>query len=407
MNTEEKKVLLLTCPAHFLTHAFVLLFPALVMPISRDLGIEPAEVLPISFPMYLCYGILAIPWGFLSDRLGAKWALGAGVAVSGIGLVCAGLSGSVGMLMASLALVGVGCSAFHPAGMSLVSKAIRGRGRAMGILALCGSFGIAAAPFMAGGLNFAAGWKVAIIVPGAIGILLGVACFVVPLTIASQDAQKSTPVERKRAVMLFVVMGAAIIFSGLMYRGYTLILPHFLEAKLPGLGGGMADLMGGGAWVTPDTATFAATLLASGAYLLGMVGQYIGGKVADRYDLRWSYLMCFVFALPFMVLMSHVGGAFLVGTTGMFVLFAFGMQPIENSLIAVVTPVKWRSVSFGIKFTLLFGIGALAVQLVSWVEGEHGLDAVITLLTALLAVVVALLALLIFVSRGTSVRHET
>ncbi len=79
MDSNETKILLFTSAAHYLTHFFVLVFPALVMPISRDLSIEPAAAITIGFPMYLCYGALAIPWGFLSDRSDPRWMMGAGL----------------------------------------------------------------------------------------------------------------------------------------------------------------------------------------------------------------------------------------------------------------------------------------------------------------------------------------
>ena len=66
MNSNEKKILILTSAAHYLTHFFALVFPVLVMPISRDLSMEPADVIQISFPMYLCYGLLAMPWEYLT-----------------------------------------------------------------------------------------------------------------------------------------------------------------------------------------------------------------------------------------------------------------------------------------------------------------------------------------------------
>ena len=146
MNSNEKKILILTSAAHYLTHFFVLVFPVLVMPISRDLSMEPADVIKISFPMYLCYGLLAIPWGYLSDRFDARLMMGAGLIIAGIGFLATGLAESIGQLTLCLGVIGVGCSAYHPSGLALLSKGIRVRGRAMGINGLWGNFGIASAP---------------------------------------------------------------------------------------------------------------------------------------------------------------------------------------------------------------------------------------------------------------------
>ena len=87
-------------------------------------------------------------------------------------------------------------------------------------------------------------------------------------------------------------------------------------------------------------------------------------------------------------------------------LFSLGMQPIENSLVAMLTPPQWRSVSYGVKFTVVFGAGSLAVHLVSFVDESHGLDAVILLLSFFLAMVIAMTTILLLASRRARVRHE-
>ena len=105
--------------------------------------------------------------------------------------------------------------------------------------------------------------------------------------------------------------------------------------------------------------------------------------------------------------MSALEGPLLVLMAGGFVLFSLGMQPIENSLVAVLSPPQWRSVSYGIKFTLVFGAGSLAVYLVGFVNGRFGLDAVIFLLLAFLVGVIAMIGILLIASRNVALRHET
>jgi MFS family permease len=375
------------------------------MPISRDLSLEPARVIPLSFPMYLCYGILAIPWGYLSDRFGPRWIMGAGMLIAGTGFTAAALSGSAEQLSVALGVIGVGCSAYHPSGLALLSKGMQGRGRALGINGLWGNCGIAASPLAAGTLTYALGWKSALLVFGFAGIALGLLCFAVPFSVGSKDLQKGTVVERGQAVRYFLILCAAIVFSGLMYRGYTIILPTFFEAKLSDFSRFATDA-GNAVPISSDANTFAATVITCGVYLVGMAGQLLGGRVADRRELRWAYLTFFVSALPFLLLMSVFEGFPLVLMAGGFVLFSLGMQPIENSLVAVLSPPQWRSVSYGIKFTLLFGVGSLAVHLVAFVNGRFGLDAVIFLLAAFLAGVISMISVLLIASRKVSLRHE-
>ena len=403
LDANQRRILVFTSAAHFLTHFFVLVFPALVMPISRDLSLEPARVIPLSFPMYLCYGVLAIPWGYLSDRFGPRWVMGGGMLIAGAGFTAAGLTRSAEQLSVALAVIGVGCSAYHPSGLALLSKGMQGRGRALGINGLWGNFGIAAAPLAAGTLTYALGWKHALLAFGSTGVAVGLLCLAVPFSVGAKDLQRGTLVERGKAVRYFLILCAAMVFSGLMYRGYTIILPTFFEAKLSDF----TRLASDAARLSSDADTFAATIIASGVYLVGMAGQLLGGRVADRFELRWAYLAFFTGALPFLLLMSALEGPLLVLMAGGFVLFSLGMQPIENSLVAVLTPPRWRSVSYGIKFTLVFGAGSLAVYLVGFVNGRFGLDAVIFLLLAFLVGVIAMIGILLIASRNVALRHET
>ncbi len=405
MDSNEKKILILTSAVHYLTHFFVLVFPVLVMPISRDLSMDPAAVIAISFPMYLCYGLLAIPWGFLSDRISARLVMGAGMIIAGFGFLAAGLVDSVHQLELCLGLIGVGCSAYHPSGLALLSKGIRVRGRALGLNGLWGNFGIASVPLVAGIFTYTMGWKSTLLVFGLFGILLGIASLAVPFSVGKEDLQRGSPVGGRQAVMLFLILCAAMLFSGLMYRGYTIILPIFFESKLPDLGALLSSVLGD-ARTTPDADTLMATLITSGVYLVGMVGQLLGGRVADRFELRRAYLIIFACALPFLLSLRFVEGPLLIPLAGLFVLFSLGIQPVENSLVAMLTPPKWRSVSYGIKFTFVFGAGSLAVHFVSFSERNYGLDGVILLLSFFLAMLIVMAAVLLIASRGISVRHR-
>ncbi len=406
MDKNEKKILIFTCAAHYLTHFFILIFPVLIMPLSREFLLKPSEVIPIGFPMYLCYGILAIPWGYSSDRIGPRWILGAGVLLSGIGFIAASFTESVADLTICLAITGIGCSAYHPSGMALISKGIKVRGRALGINGMWGNLGIASAPLLAGVMSYWTGWKTALLVFGLTGVFLGIICFLIPFSIGREDLQKSTAVEKREAVTLFIILCIAMLFSGLMYRGYTIILPTFFENRLADLTVFLSGIINN-IELTPDADTLIATLITSGVYLIGMIGQYCGGRIADRFDLRWSYFMFFLFALPFLILIRYLDGPLLIAAAGFFILFSLGMQPIENSLVAIVTPPQWRSVSYGIKFTIVFGAGSLAVPLVSIVEGSYGLNSVIFLLVLLLSTMLCVLGFLLVFTRGTTIRHET
>jgi hypothetical protein len=46
----------------------MLIFPALLLPMSGELDVSFAVEVNFSYLIYLLYGFIAAPWGFLSDH---------------------------------------------------------------------------------------------------------------------------------------------------------------------------------------------------------------------------------------------------------------------------------------------------------------------------------------------------
>jgi MFS family permease len=414
MDTKEKLILGSAGTSHFFTHFYMLVFPALLLPISRDYGLPLSRAVDISFSMYLLYGLMAAPWGILSDRWSHKGSLAIGIGLAGLGMFLAGFGAhlrfSVPVLAASFALTGIGCSAFHPAGTALLTQGIGERGRALGISGIFGNIGIAAAPITAGVLNFVFGWQTGLMILGGLGIATAVTSGIAPIGIErGSDKLVVEKMEKRDAVKLFAVFAAGMTLGGLMYRAFTTILPAFLELKLGNIGAMLrgGETAGGSAGeINPALDTLIANLVTTAVYGIGIVGQLLGGRIADRYSLKWGYFAFFALALPCAAAMIFLEGALLVPAAGIFVLFVLGVQPIENSLIAYLTPAKWRSLSYGIKFSLVFGVGALAVKLIGLIQERTGsLDYVILSIAGFLAALLLVFSVFLFMSRGKDIRH--
>lgn len=404
--SNERKIILFTCAAHFFTHFYEMIFPALAIPLMLSLKMDLAEVLKLSFLMYLLYGLTALPWGMIADRFTNRSALIIFFAGTSFGAVLTALSDTPTSMMVSLAVIGFFASIYHPAGMGLISLGIRNRGMALGINGVAGNLGLISAPFAAGLLNWLVGWEVTYLIIGALGIVWGGALLMVKIdetpVHADPDDHPATPGNGNN-MRYFVILCVAMTIAGLVYRANSVVMPAYLELKASFLwdllrGIDLPNLTG--------AKTVAATLLTSLIYVVGILGQILGGKVADRYDLRWMYLAFHAFSLPFVILMGLVGQEWLVLSAGIYIFFSLGMQPIENSLVARYTPSRWRSTGYGIKFILVFGIGAMAVYLVGWIKEAWDLAAVYLFAGGLVALLIISIALLIRVSRGTTCRNR-
>ena len=72
MTVRERAILIVSCYGHMMSHFNMLIFPAILLPLTGRLGLAMPEVLALSFWMYLLFGVTALPWGLLADRFGAR-----------------------------------------------------------------------------------------------------------------------------------------------------------------------------------------------------------------------------------------------------------------------------------------------------------------------------------------------
>lgn len=408
MNNEHK-IILFTSIAHFFSHLYELIFPALAIPLMLSLNASLAEVLKLSFLMYLLMGLGALPWGMISDRYGNRKILTVFFIGSGIGALLTALSDTGQSVMFALAVIGFFGSIYHPVGISLISRGVRNRGMALGVNGAAGSIGIATAPFMAGLLNWLAGWQMTYFIIGIISILCGIAMFLVKIDespVHSQDIQDlaANTGNNHSNLKYFVILCVVSTLGGLVYRMNTVVLPAYLEFR--------ADFL----WKFFQTmaithkeglTTVAATLLASMIYLIGILGQIAGGKLADRYDLRRVYLVFYGASLPFLILMAFLSNQALVIAAGIYIFFSLGVQPAENSLVARFTPTRWRSTGYGVKFILFFGVGSLAVYIAAWIQSIWNLTAVYLFSAAAVMVMLSGIGYLIRASRHVTCRNKS
>lgn len=394
----------LTSAAHALVHLYELAFPAIALSMKDSFGWTLAEALRISFCMYLLFGLGALPMGILTDRFGARRMLVVCLLGSGVGALAVASSQSRVALGLSLAWTGLAASIYHPAGMSLLSGSRR-RGKALGLNGVFGNLGSALGPFAGGLLAYAFGWRTAYALLGGLGIAIGIVALALRFEAgAARPAVVAVPAARadlaRRDLSRFAVLCAAMLLAGFSYRGLSVILPAAMESRTHFLA---VWLQGLPFSATSGLDSLAATLLASAAYTIGMFGQWFGGHVADRFDLRRAYLMFHLSSIPFLIAMAFAHEMLFVGATCAFVFFALGMQPVENSLVAHFTPARWRATGYGIKFALNFGVGSTAVFAVTALAAGGEFASVFGLLSVVVALLCAVVAFLIVWS-GASAR---
>ena len=397
MEPRERRILIVTSFGHFLSHFNMLVFPAVVLPLVSRLGMEMADVLRLSFWMYLCFGLSAMPWGLVGDRCSAVrlmrlFFLGAGLC----GLASAYWIDRPALFAFCLAGVGLFSGIYHPIGLGMITKGVRRMSVALGYNGMFGSMALALAPFIGGLLNWGWGPRAVFWFMGGLN-LLGLFLMVSHPADEAEEERSSVGDDGRNYIGPFLFLLGAVMLAGIAYRGATVILPAYLELKNKGLPDALNGVIG---WV--PSGNLVATIMAAFIYLPGILAQYVGGRIAERFDTGYSYLIAHLLSIPAVLLIARAQDLSLLFTALIYFFFLLGMQPIENTLVARFTPKRFHHSAFGFKFVLTFGVGALAVRLVAGIEGRFGIEAVFTVIGIVTALIVAFIVGMIRVSRKSN-----
>ncbi len=371
MTSRERNLLLNMNVGHFLTHFNMLVFPALLLPLSQYYHLDLKEVLPFSFWMYLLFGISGLPWGMLTDKVGARLMLFLFFVGCGVSEIMASFF-IASPLLFSLCLGGVGLFAgiYHPAGLGAISKGIKRMSFALGINGMCGNLGLATSPLIAGIMNYFFGLRATFLLVGLCNLVGAMLVFFFPFslhTYASQGGGANTT----RLLKPFAMLCLCMMLVGIVYRGNTVILPTYFQIKNKEIFIHLQHF-----WGHPLSPNVVATLTTSLVFGVGMIGQFIGGIFAERYDPKIGYFFFHLATVFLAIGMSVFSNIPLIIITMLYFLFLLGMQPMENTLVARFTPTRLRHSGFGIKFILNFGVGSFSVFLVGIIKHYFSLSAV-------------------------------
>jgi EmrB/QacA subfamily drug resistance transporter len=121
----------------------------------RETGATTTDLQWVVDAYSLAFGALVLAAGSLSDRLGRKGMLLAGIAVFGAASLAGSQAGSVGELIGARAVMGLGAAMMFPSTLSLITSVFtdrRERARAIGLWGACAGAGVAIGPICGGWL---------------------------------------------------------------------------------------------------------------------------------------------------------------------------------------------------------------------------------------------------------------
>ena len=364
LTLRDAKVIGLVSVGHFFAHFYFLVLPPIFPVLKHEFGVSYTALGLLLSVFSLAAGIGQTPLGFLVDRLGGRSLLTLALFIQGAAIALIGLSSAYWELLALFLVAGLANTVFHPADYAILSGSVaRGRlGRAFSIHAFAGNLGWVAAPPLVIGLSALWDWRVAMILLGAAGIVIG---FVVWWKIDLLGEESQAPDQRAPGGE------AASLRDGLGLLVSRPILMGFLFYLLMSMAFGSVQTFSVAAFVTLyDVPLVVANGALTGYLLGGAVGILVGGYVADKFGR--SALIAVLGLVSAGILLAVVGSisASMAILTGLLTLAGFAkgaVQPARDLLIRHVTPEGSAGKVFGFVSTGLNLGGTLMPLVFGWI----------------------------------------
>ncbi len=365
MKKEDVSVIAIA-GSHGIMHAYLVLLPALIPLLKGELGNYGTLGLLTSL-VFLFYGWGSLPVGFLADRVSKKLLISASMALCGVSAVLVSLSHSLPITALALILLGIGASLFHPPGyasMALLSREMRGR--YMGIQGLGGDLGMAISFFTTTAIGSYLGWRSAFLAWGAIGLVMAVVDMTTIIDVTVQvdptvtrlgyleTLRKMFTTDHLRNLLLVSVI---VVCSGALWNGVSaFILVYINEVKGVGL------LIAGG--------------LSTFKYTIGAFGNILGGELSDKLGRRKILLFGFgLFTVSLLALTVAPGNLALMFLMVAVLGFSFFItQSPMNALIGDVSHRDTVGVTYGVNFSIKYGIGSFAPAIAGFLAAQYSMD---------------------------------
>jgi MFS family permease len=380
--------------AHWVSHFHMLVLPMLFPFLKAQLGVGYIELGFALTVFGVVSGVTQPPLGYIVDHMGARVILLLGLTAGGLALILLGLHLSYWSLIASAALLGVANSVYHPADYAILSAHMdeARMGRAFSIHTFAGFLGGAVAPAVMAALVTGIGGFGALMVAGAIGVLVALLLLIAGIPDAgARHVQATGGIVAPKASIL---TPALIVLTGF----FTLL--GLSNAGIANFG--VVALMSG------YGTSFSTANIALTAYLgASAVGVLAGGFLADRTERHGQLAAaCFAVNTAIVLVIAFVTLPAIVLTTAMTLAGFLGgvIAPSRDMLVRNAAPAGAAGRAFGIVSTGFNFSGIASPLLFGWIMDQNMPHAVFIISALFMALTVLLT---FFTERKTPPKPET
>lgn len=365
-DTTVVNIILAVALGHFLNDLMQSLIPAAYPLLKANLTLSFSQIGLITLVFQGTASVLQPLIGLYTDRRPLPYAMAAGMASTGIGLVLLAHAESFSVVLLSVALIGVGSSIFHPEASRIARLAAGMRpGFAQSVFQVGGNAGSALGPLAAAFVVMERGqvsieWFAAVAIAG-MALLWAVGRWYVAVGAARAIARKSrakaaealpAATVRLGIILLIVLMISKFVYSVSLSSYYT-----FYLIEQYGL--------------TVNQSQLCLFIFLAAVAVGTIIGGPIGDRIGRRRVILWSILgiLPLTIVVPWLPLVPSVivvslAGLILASAFPAMVVYAQDLMPQHTGMVA------------GLLFGLAFGIAALGAAGLGVLADQWGIVAV-------------------------------
>lgn len=307
----------------------------------------------------LSSSIVQPAFGHWADQRSPAWLMPVGLVLAGTGLALVGWMPSYALVVAVLAVAGIGVAAFHPAAaQALHSVAGEKRATSMSVFSVGGNAGFALGPLVATGVLLTAGLRgsALLVIPAwlmAAVLAANLRLYPVATRLSTRGGATAPIPGSANSWGAFVLLSAILLCRSVAFVSLNAFLPAYWIGVLgQGRGAGGVAL---------------SLLLAIGA-----VGTLLGGWMADRYDRKRVIAFSLLIAGALMLALPNV----LPPAAAMALLVPLGLSFFMSSSVIVTLGQEYLPERVGLASGVTLGVavtvGGLAAPLLGWIVDRYG-----------------------------------
>ncbi|TJZ61072.1 MFS transporter [Sphingobacterium olei] len=352
--------------SHLLNDLLQAVVPAIYPMLKENFKLSFTQVGLITLVFQLSASIFQPLVGYYTDKRPNPLSLAIGMGFTLIGLICISLAPSYGFVLASVSLIGIGSSIFHPEASRVAQLASGGRkGLAQSIFQVGGNAGSAIGPLIAALIVIPHGqayisWfalfaLLAIVILTAVGKWYKANMVVNTSTSRVAKLEIGAPVLSKGKITLSIGILLVLIFSKYFYMAsMTSYFTFYLIDKF-------------GLSVQQSQIYLFAFLAAVAA------GTILGGPLGDRYGRKLIIWVSILGAAPFTLLLPHMD---LFWTVVLAVLIGVIISSAFSAILVYATDLVPGKVGMiaGLFFGFAFGMGGIGSALLGWLADHTSIQ---------------------------------